>query len=101
MVWLLEKKIFHHILDLGYEGVAIPVRVKFEFEVSDGQFVPDSLKYEPLYNKEALLGRYPNLEAENLDKEIVKTVEKGIRLYMERNGYLKPASDSDRPQNMS
>ena len=96
-MWLLEKKIFHHILDLGYEGVAIPVRVKFEFEVSDGQFVADSLKYEPLYNKDALLSRYPNLDADNLDKEIVKTVEKGIRLYMGSNGYLEPASDSDQP----
>ena len=96
-MWLLEKKMFHHILDLGYEGVAIPVRVKFEFEVSGGQFVPDSLKYEPLYNKDALLSRYPNLDAESLDKDIVKTVERGIRLYMESNGYLKPMSDSDKP----
>jgi hypothetical protein len=87
-MWLLEKKIFHHILDLGYEGVAIPVRVKFEFEIRDGQFVQDSLGYEPLYNKDALLSRYPNLDAESLDKDIVKTVERGIRLYMESNGYL-------------
>ncbi len=99
-MWLLEKKIFHHILDLGYEGVAIPVRVKFEFEVSNGQFVQDSLKFEPLYNKEALLSRYPNLDTESLDEDIVKTVEKEIQLYMESNGYLKSASDSDKPQKM-
>ena len=100
MVWLLDKKIFHHILDLGYEGVAIPVQVKFEFEIRDGEFVPGSLRFEPLYNKDALLSRYPNLDAENLDKEIVKTVEIGIDLYMESNGYLEPASDSDKPQNI-
>ena len=101
MMWLTEKKIFHHYVDLGYEGVAIPVRVKFEFEVSDGQFVQDSLKYEPLYNKDALLSRYPNLDAESLDIDIVKTVERGIRLYMESNGYIKSASDSDKLSNTS
>jgi hypothetical protein len=95
-MWLLEKKIFHHILDLGYEGVAIPIRVKFEFEVRDSWFIPDSLQYEHLYNKDALLSRYPNLDAESLYKDIVRTVEKEIHLYMESNGYLKPASDSDK-----
>ena len=89
MVWLLEKKIFHHILDLGYEGVAIPIRVKFEFEVRSGQLVPDSLQYEHLYNKDALLNRYQNLDAVGLDKSIVKTVEKEIHAYLELNGYLK------------
>jgi hypothetical protein len=98
-MWLLEKKIFHHILDLGYEGVAIPVRVKFEFEIREGKFVPDSLKFEPLYNKDALLSRYPNLNAECLDKDIVKTVEKEIHFYLESNRYLRPDSDSDKLPN--
>jgi len=95
MVWLLEKKIFHHILDLGYEGVAIPIRVKFEFEVRDGRFVPESLKYTSLYNKDALLNRYPNLDAAGLDKAIVRTVEKEIHTYLENNGYFNSMSDTD------
>ena len=95
MVWLLEKKVFHHILDLGYEGVAIPIRVKFEFEVLEGQLVPDSLKYDPLYNRDALLNRYPNLDAGSLEKNIVKTVEDQIHAYLERNGYLKTTNDTD------
>ena len=62
MVWLLEKQIFHHILDLGYEGVAIPIRVKFEFEVQDGRFVPDSLQYEhrPVFQDEGLVADLPS-----------------------------------------
>jgi hypothetical protein len=35
MVWLVEKKTFYHFLDLGFESVEIPIRVKFEFEVKD------------------------------------------------------------------
>ena len=94
-MWLLEKKVFHHILDLGYEGVAIPIRVKFEFEVRDGEFVQDSLKFEPLYNREALLYRYPNIDTGRLDKDIVKTVKKEIHAYLEDNGYLKTSANSD------
>ena len=60
MVWLVEKKIFHHQFDLGFEGVAIPIRVKFEFEVRDGALVPDSLSKNVLYNQSALEKRYPN-----------------------------------------
>ena len=95
MVWLLEKKIFHHILDLGYEGVAIPIRVKFEFEVRDGQFVPGSLKYELLYNKDALLNRYPNLDDKCLHKDVEKTVKKEINTYLQNDGYLKTAAGRD------
>ncbi len=88
MVWMLEKKVFHHFLDLGYEGVAIPIRVKFEFEVRDGQFVPDSLKFEPLYNKDALMTRYPNLNAERLENDIGATIQREIRLYLENSGFM-------------
>jgi hypothetical protein len=61
MVWLVEKKIFYHLFDLGFEGVEIPIRVKFEFEVREGALVPDSLsKNVHLYNRSALEKHYPN-----------------------------------------
>ena len=34
MVWIVEKKVFYHLIDLGFESVDVPVRVKFEFEVN-------------------------------------------------------------------
>ena len=33
MVWLVEKKVIYHTIDMGFELVEIPVGVKFEFEV--------------------------------------------------------------------
>lgn len=92
-MWLLEKKIFHHILDLGYEGVAVPIRVKLEFEVRDGRYVPDSLEYQALYNKDALLNRYPNINVERLAKDIDKTVSREIRFYLERSGYTEEETE--------
>ena len=95
MMWLVEKKIFHHFLDLGYEGVAIPIRVKFEFQVHKGAFVRESLKFEHLYNREALMKRYPNLKSERLDQDIHKTVKFQIREYLKKNGYLKESVDTE------
>ena len=54
MVWVVEKKIVHHILDMDYEQVEIPVRIKFEFEVMEGILVPNILSKETLYNRTAI-----------------------------------------------
>ena len=44
MVWLAEKKIFHYILDMGFERVEIPVRVKYELAEVDGNILSDIIK---------------------------------------------------------
>jgi hypothetical protein len=88
MVWLVEKKIFRHILDMGFERVEIPVRVKFEFEVKEGVFVPDTLTKEILYNQGTIERRYPKLNRASLDRAIEETVEDGIREYIRQYGLL-------------
>ena len=88
MVWVLEKKVFYHILDMGFESVGIPVRVKFEFEVQDGSFVPDSLSKEHLYNLQAVKKQYPHVKSEILERDIVKTIQIEIEKYLIENGFL-------------
>ena len=92
MVWLVEKKIFRHILDMGFERVEIPVRVKFEFEVVEGTFVPDTLTKEILYNKDAILKHYPKLKRSSLERTIEEMVEGEIMKYLRQCGLL-----SDKP----
>ena len=92
MVWVVEKKVFHHILDLGFESVGIPVRVKFEFEIRDGLFVAESLATERLYNQRELARRYPNLKLDILERDIEKMIHCEILKYLKENGYLKEAS---------
>ena len=89
MVWMLEKKVFYHILDMGFESVGIPVRVKFEFEVQDGSFVPDSLSTEPLYNLQAVEKQYPQVKSEILENDIKRTIHQEIEKYLIENGFLK------------
>ena len=89
MVWMLEKKVFYHILDMGFESVGIPVRVKFEFEVQDGCFVPHSLSTEHLYNLQAVAKQYPQVKSEILENDIKKTIYQEIERYLIENGFLQ------------
>ena len=86
MVWVVEKKVFYHILDLGFESVGIPIRVKFEFEVKDGSFVPNSLTSESLYNQPVIVNRYPSVSKAKLEHEIQKTVQREIQKYLKSCG---------------
>lgn len=95
MVWIAEKKVVHHIFGLGFERVKIPVRVKFEFEVKEGAFVPDSLSTHTVYNRTALEKRYPNLNLASLENSIDSTVRKEIMRYLRDCGFIENDSDSD------
>ena len=89
MVWLVEKKVVHHLFDLGFEKVKIPIRVKFEFEVKEGSFFPDSLSTHTLYNRKVLEARYPRLNLASLENSIGKTVKKEIFKHMKECGFLQ------------
>ena len=88
MVWVVEKKIFYHNLDMAFESVRIPVRVKFEFDVQNGKFVPDSLSFDSLYNQQAVVKRYPGVRLALLEKEIQRTIRREIRNYLQNLGYV-------------
>ncbi|MGD8961009.1 MAG: hypothetical protein PVF29_09055 [Desulfobacterales bacterium] len=88
MVWVVEKKVFYHILDMGFESVGIPVRVKFQFDVQGGKFVPDSLSVDTLYNRREVVSRYPGVKVVSLDDEIQKTIQREIRSYLRSCGYI-------------
>lgn len=88
MVWVVEKKVFYHILDMGFESVGIPVRVKFEFDVQEGRFLPDSLSVELLYNQQAVVRRYPGVKMDVLEKEVHTTIQREIRNYLQNRNYI-------------
>ena len=88
-MWLVEKKIFYHLLDMGFESVQIPVRVKFECEVKEGSLVSDSLSFEILYNRQIIAKRYPRAKMDFLDSEVEKTVRRNIHGYLNDCGYLR------------
>ena len=98
MVWVAEDKIVHHVLEHGAERVRVPIRVKFEFELKDGAFVPDTLSVDILYNREFLERHYPRLDFARLQLAIAATVNGEIRNHLQESGFLSSASSSDSPQ---
>jgi hypothetical protein len=95
MVWVVEKKVVHHLMDMGFETVKISIRVKFEYEVKGGAFVPDSLSTHTLYNKKALDKRYPQLNLDSLETSIDKTVNKEIFKHLKECVLFSESKDSD------
>jgi hypothetical protein len=95
MVWVVEKQIMHYELDMGFERVDIPVRVKFEFEVREGAFVPGTLTKKILYNKNAIEKQYPKIELSSLDRGIGEMVEDEIMEYLRQCGLLPDKSHDD------
>lgn len=87
MVWVVEKIVVYHLLDMGYERANIPVRVEFEFEVQNGSVVPDSVSKKVLYNLPFLQKRYPELDRHRLQEAVEHTVDQGIRAYFMKCGY--------------
>jgi hypothetical protein len=89
MIWLVEKKVFKIGIDLGFESVKIPVRVKLEFEVKEGNLVPDSLSKTMLYNKQLLGRRYPELDQASLQRSIERKVESEIQKHLHEHGFIE------------
>ena len=89
MIWMVEKKVFQLVFDLGFESVKIPVRVKFEFEVKEGTLVPDSLTRSLLYNKDLLERRYPNLDQASFHRAIERKVESEIQKHLREHGFIE------------
>jgi hypothetical protein len=69
--------------------------VKFEFEIKDGSFVPDSLTSESLYNQQAIANQYPGVRKDTLEHEIQNTIQREIQKYLKFFGYVKEKKDSD------
>lgn len=93
MVWIVEKIVAYHLLDMGYESVNIPVRVEFEFELCAGSVVPDSVSKKILYNLPLLKKRYPALNPHRLQEAVERTVDQEIRAYFVRCGYRMKEAD--------
>ncbi|UCF03084.1 MAG: hypothetical protein JSV14_05410 [Deltaproteobacteria bacterium] len=85
---MAEKRVFQLIFDLGFESLEIPVRVKFEFEVKEGNLVPDSLTKTMLYNKQLLKRRYPNLDHAGFQRSIESKVDNEIQKHLQEHGFI-------------
>ena len=78
MVWIVETKVFRHVIDRDGQFVELPVRVRFEYGVTGGVFEPGTIDYKTLYNEATLLRRLPKLEPTELAADVDVTVRRAL-----------------------
>ena len=78
MVWIVETKVFRHVIDRDRQFVELPVRVRFEYGVADGAFEQGTIEYTTLYNEASLLRRFPQITSDELAAEVDVTVRRAL-----------------------
>lgn len=103
MLWVVDKKVIRHTIDVGTALVEVPIRIRFEYCLRDETFVEGTVKRDFLYNRPELLRRFTRLEPGVLDADIEDAVDRTIVEHLKFAGYatgdvkLFPAQVEDRP----
>ena len=87
MLWVVDKKVVKHALNVGVALVEVPIRIRFEFGLDNQRFAPGSMKRDFLYNRAELLRRFPRLRASEVDAEIESVVDQALVEHLKFAGY--------------
>lgn len=85
MIWVVERLIVYHLIDMGFEMLKIPIRVEVEYGL-EGSTVT-SLSKKTLYNLPYLVKQYPKLNQDKLRAAIEQTVKKKLSDHFKVKGY--------------
>ena len=102
VLWVVDRKVVKHTVRAGATLVEVPIRVRFEFGLREERFVAGTLSRTFLYNRPALLRRFPRLDAARLEADIERAVERALVEYFTFRGYasgevklFEPPADAD------
>lgn len=87
MLWVVDKKVIRHTIDVGTALVEVPIRIRFEYCLRDERFVEGTVKRDFLYNRPELLRRFTRLEPAVLDADIEGIVDRTIVEHLKFAGY--------------
>lgn len=89
MLWVVDKKVIRHTIDVGAALVEVPIRIRFEYCLRSERFVEGTVKREFLYNRPELLRRFPRLQADVVDADIERAVNRTILEHLKFSGYAE------------
>ncbi len=89
MLWVVDKKVIKHVIEAGSALVEVPVRIRFEFSLAEERFVSGSMKRTFVYNRQALMRRFPRLDSERLDAEMREVVDRALCEHLKFAGYAQ------------
>ena len=89
MLWVVDKKVIKHVVEAGSALVEVPVRIRFEFGLTEERFVSGSMKRTFVYNRQALTRRFPDLDSDELDAEMEEVVDRALSEHLKFAGYAQ------------
>ena len=87
MLWVVDKKVVKHALNVGVALVEVPIRIRFEFGLDNQRFAAGSMQRDFIYNRAELLRRFPRLRASEVDAEIEGVVDRALVEHLKFSGY--------------
>ena len=89
MLWVVDKKVIKHVVEAGSALVEVPVRIRFEFGLAEERFVSGSMKRTFVYNRQAWTRRFPELDSDELDREMEDVVDRALSEHLKFAGYAQ------------
>ena len=89
MLWAIDKKVVRYVLEHSGLLVEIPIRVTFEYAIEDGLLVDDTLTLNTLFNEQAVLKQFPDLDKDDLMKDISVSMHQEIHEHLALSGYTR------------
>ena len=89
MLWVVDKKVIKHVIEAGSALVEVPVRIRFEFSLAEERFVSGSMKRTFVYNRQALIRQFPQLDSDRLDAEMREVVDRALCEHLKFAGYAQ------------
>ena len=89
MLWVVDKKVIKHVIEAGPTLVEVPVRIRFEYGLAEERFVAGSMQRTFVYNRQALVRRFPRLDADDVDAEMEEVVDRALREHLKFAGYAQ------------
>ena len=89
MLWVVDKKVIKHVIEAGSALIEVPIRIRFEFELAEKRFVSGSMKRTFVYNRPALVRRFPRLDSDEFDAEMEDVVDRALCEHLKFAGYAQ------------
>jgi hypothetical protein len=85
MIHVVDKKVIKHLVGSDSRLLEVPVRVHFEYSLESQRFVAGSMTRRYLFNRQAVLDNLPEVDAEQLDRDIEEAVDKSLIEHLKFN----------------
>lgn len=89
MLWVVDKKVIKHVIEADSALIEVPIRIRFEFSLAEERFVSGSMKRTYVYNRRALVRRFPRLDSDELDAEMEDVVDRALCEHLKFAGYAQ------------